>query len=340
MPEVSARRQRAHLVRAEGAIPATAPATSRCAPPIRASRRASTSTISSEGGEAARTSPPWSRPCEIAREHRRAAARARPRRRGELPGPDVQGRRRWRNWIRDNAWGHHASVHLRRSARARRAAWSTAISACTASRGLRVVDASIFPRIPGFFIVSAVYMVAREGRRRDPGGRRCSAHRNAAREGRRMKDPGPAAPAGRLLPASRAAVRAVLPPASTRLLREPSAARPAVADQPGGARTRTSPWREETIEPDEEASTCSRMIDTMREHLHQDFQPGEMERAGNTKTHGIVRASSSSTTVCPSICARASSRSRETLSLLGALLRSGPGMSSRTSTMSASSASA
>lgn len=25
---------------------------------------------------------------------------------------------------------------------------------------LRVVDASIFPRIPGFFIVSAIYMVA------------------------------------------------------------------------------------------------------------------------------------------------------------------------------------
>jgi choline dehydrogenase-like flavoprotein len=27
------------------------------------------------------------------------------------------------------------------------------------TRGLRVVDASVFPRIPGFFIVSAVYMI-------------------------------------------------------------------------------------------------------------------------------------------------------------------------------------
>jgi choline dehydrogenase len=26
--------------------------------------------------------------------------------------------------------------------------------------GLRVVDASVFPRIPGFFIVSAIYMIA------------------------------------------------------------------------------------------------------------------------------------------------------------------------------------
>ena len=27
-------------------------------------------------------------------------------------------------------------------------------------RGLRVVDASIFPRIPGFFIVTSIYMIA------------------------------------------------------------------------------------------------------------------------------------------------------------------------------------
>ncbi len=28
------------------------------------------------------------------------------------------------------------------------------------TRNLRVVDASVFPRIPGFFIVSAVYMIS------------------------------------------------------------------------------------------------------------------------------------------------------------------------------------
>jgi choline dehydrogenase-like flavoprotein len=28
------------------------------------------------------------------------------------------------------------------------------------TQGLRVVDASVFPKIPGFFIVSAVYMIA------------------------------------------------------------------------------------------------------------------------------------------------------------------------------------
>ena len=32
------------------------------------------------------------------------------------------------------------------------------------TRGLRVVDASVFPRIPGFFIASAVYMVSEKAR--------------------------------------------------------------------------------------------------------------------------------------------------------------------------------
>ena len=45
------------------------------------------------------------------------------------------------------------------SAGARRAACWTATSGSTASTGLRVVDASVFPRIPGFFIASAVYMI-------------------------------------------------------------------------------------------------------------------------------------------------------------------------------------
>ena len=28
------------------------------------------------------------------------------------------------------------------------------------TQGLRVVDASVFPKIPGFFIVTAIYMIA------------------------------------------------------------------------------------------------------------------------------------------------------------------------------------
>jgi hypothetical protein len=46
---------------------------------------------------------------------------------------------------------------------------------------------------------------------------------------------------------------------------------------------------EERLQPDEAAHLQS-MIDTMRGHLVQDFPPGGVERAGNTKTHGLLRA--------------------------------------------------
>ena len=62
--------------------------------------------------------------------------------------------------MRDTAWGHHASCSCADRRSATTAACSTALSACAACSGLRVVDASVFPRIPGFFIASAVYMVA------------------------------------------------------------------------------------------------------------------------------------------------------------------------------------
>jgi choline dehydrogenase-like flavoprotein len=76
----------------------------------------------------------------------------------ELPGENVESEEDLQKFVRENAWGHHA--------------------ACTCpigppegggvlggdfrvhgTQGLRVVDASVFPRIPGFFIVSAVYMI-------------------------------------------------------------------------------------------------------------------------------------------------------------------------------------
>jgi choline dehydrogenase-like flavoprotein len=72
----------------------------------------------------------------------------------ELPGAHVQSDNELRDFVRDNAWGHHASCTcpigevLTSDFRVRGA------------QGLRVVDASVFPRIPGFFIVCAVYMIA------------------------------------------------------------------------------------------------------------------------------------------------------------------------------------
>ena len=45
---------------------------------------------------------------------------------------------------------------------------------------------------------------------------------------------------------------------------------------------------EETPQPGEEEDVQT-MIDEMRRHLVRDFPPGGFERAGNTKTHGLVR---------------------------------------------------
>lgn len=79
--------------------------------------------------------------------------------REEEPGITVQSDDELRGYVRNNAWGHHAC------------------GTCTIGQGpvdsvldgdfrvhgingLRVVDASVFPRIPGYFIVSAVFMIA------------------------------------------------------------------------------------------------------------------------------------------------------------------------------------
>lgn len=45
----------------------------------------------------------------------------------------------------------------------------------------------------------------------------------------------------------------------------------------------------ERIEPDE-AAILDQILTRMRAHMTQDFAPAEMERGGNTKTHGVVRA--------------------------------------------------
>ncbi|MBI1877162.1 MAG: hypothetical protein HYR94_02830, partial [Chloroflexi bacterium] len=46
---------------------------------------------------------------------------------------------------------------------------------------------------------------------------------------------------------------------------------------------------EETIAPDEEES-LNAIIDQMADQMRGRFKPGSYERGGNTKTHGIVRA--------------------------------------------------
>jgi choline dehydrogenase-like flavoprotein len=77
----------------------------------------------------------------------------------EEPGPRVQSESEVRQYVKDNAWGHHASCTCAIGPREAGAVLDSAFRVY-GTRGLRVVDASVFPRIPGFFIVSAIYMIA------------------------------------------------------------------------------------------------------------------------------------------------------------------------------------
>lgn len=77
-----------------------------------------------------------------------------------VPGPDVQTPGQIREYVRNEAWGHHASCSCRIGPASDRMAVVDSDFRVHGIRNLRVDDASVFPRIPGFFIVSAVYMVS------------------------------------------------------------------------------------------------------------------------------------------------------------------------------------
>jgi choline dehydrogenase len=77
----------------------------------------------------------------------------------ELPGEAVQTDAQLADYVRDNAWGHHASCSCAIGPRQANGVLDSRLRVHGVER-LRVVDASVFPRIPGFFIVGAVYMVA------------------------------------------------------------------------------------------------------------------------------------------------------------------------------------
>jgi choline dehydrogenase len=76
----------------------------------------------------------------------------------ELPGAALQSDEELGAFIRANAWGHHASCSCAIGPRDCNGVLDGSFRVHGVS-GLRVVDASVFPRIPGFFVASAVYMV-------------------------------------------------------------------------------------------------------------------------------------------------------------------------------------
>ena len=75
--------------------------------------------------------------------------------RGSRPGGDEV-----REFIQREAWGHHASCTCPIGAKGDPLAVLDGDFRVRGTTGLRVVDASVFPRIPGLFIVSAIYMIS------------------------------------------------------------------------------------------------------------------------------------------------------------------------------------
>ena len=75
------------------------------------------------------------------------------------PGPDANTKQALTEYVRNTAWGHHASCSCAIGAVDAGGVLDSAFKV-HGTRRLRVVDASVFPRIPGFFVASAVYMIA------------------------------------------------------------------------------------------------------------------------------------------------------------------------------------
>ncbi|AWF81587.1 glucose-methanol-choline oxidoreductase [Microbulbifer sp. A4B17] len=77
-----------------------------------------------------------------------------------LPGNDVQSDQQIGDFVKNQAWGHHASCSNKMGPASDPMAVVDSKFRVHGTNNLRVVDASVFPRIPGFFIVVPVYMIS------------------------------------------------------------------------------------------------------------------------------------------------------------------------------------
>ncbi len=77
-----------------------------------------------------------------------------------FPGPAVRTTEDIKTFVKNEAWGHRASCTCKIGAKEDPMAVLDGNFQVRGTKNLRVVDASVFPRIPGFFIVSAIYMVS------------------------------------------------------------------------------------------------------------------------------------------------------------------------------------
>jgi choline dehydrogenase len=77
-----------------------------------------------------------------------------------VPGDAVGTHEELREFVRTHAWGHHASCTCKIGRDDDPTAVLDGRFRVRGTRNLRVVDASVFPRIPGYFIVTPTYMIS------------------------------------------------------------------------------------------------------------------------------------------------------------------------------------
>jgi len=76
------------------------------------------------------------------------------------PGPSAQTEKQVKDFIRQEAWGHHACCTAAIGADNDPNAVLDSRFRVRGTTGLRVVDASVFPKIPGFYIALPIYMIS------------------------------------------------------------------------------------------------------------------------------------------------------------------------------------
>lgn len=76
------------------------------------------------------------------------------------PGPQYDTPAKMKQWVTDTTWGHHASCSCPIGADDDEMAVLDSRFRVRGAEGLRVVDASVFPHIPGFFIQTSIYMIS------------------------------------------------------------------------------------------------------------------------------------------------------------------------------------
>ena len=77
-----------------------------------------------------------------------------------MSGVDLQTDDGIDKFVQDRAWGHHASCTCKIGGDDDPLAVLDSSFRVRGVKGLRVVDASVFPKIPGFFVVMPTYMIS------------------------------------------------------------------------------------------------------------------------------------------------------------------------------------